>query len=118
MMKQIPFKFKFNRKSSLLQDAFVDIYDANNEASVLSSGEGKDSNFHARYIKLLDDITGGKIKPSTLVDVHLMYWLQQDIANRGYLNAEHCDDEPVISNYGRFLMRRAAEMEQYIKECA
>lgn len=116
MMKQIPFKFKFNRKSSLLQDAFVDIYDANDEASVLS--QGKDSNFHARYIKLLDDITGGKIKPSTLVDIDLMDWLQQDIANRGYLNAEHCDDVPVISNYGRFLMRRAAEMKQYIKECA
>ena len=107
-MTQVPFNFRFNVKSDYNYSEFSNFVECSDNIEPI---ELKD-----RYVSFLDDLLSQKIKPSTMVDVDVMWLFQSDLDNRAAIDYRegHWDHEPSIVRGGKFFDRKSREMADYL----
>jgi len=107
-MQTIPFKFKFNMSSQYNHNEISNFIECSDTVEPAELREA--------YCAFLEELLGGKVKPSTMVRVDVMRVFVDDIDNRAQIDYRegHWDDEPSIFRGGKFFDRRSKEMKSYL----
>ena len=111
--KQIPFGISF-RSKKLEQYIFSELMNfiecSNNP------DEFDEPDFAERYHALIHGILGGKIKPSTPVDLDLVKFFYNDLDNRAQIDyrEDHWEDDPEITAGGEYFHQLAGKLKAHI----
>ena len=107
-MTQVPFHFQFNVSSGYNYREFSNFSECSENIEPVELRE--------RYVSFLDDLLSKKVKPSTMVDVDVMWMFQGDLDNRAQIDYRegHWDDEPSIVRGGKFFDKKSREMADYL----
>lgn len=109
MSNKIPFGFRINPHSD---------YNYSEIANFIECADGIEPETHKQeYIDFLDEVLSGNVKPSTMVDIDIMWTFYLDLDNRASIDYRegHWNDEPKIVRGGKYFDRLARKMKQHIE---
>jgi hypothetical protein len=112
--KQIPFGISFRSKKldQYIWSELMNFIECSNNPD-----EFDEPDFAERYHALIHGILGGKIKPSTPVDLDLVEFFYSDLDNRAQMDyrEDHWEDDPEITAGGKYFHQLAGKLKAHIK---